>query len=98
MLKLFEKSLDCGKIPYYWDERYNLLEGLHDSNKQNLEGRLKNIITDIEKNVSGSPHVIAKYICKFYVLGVTNSLRTDKNYLKPEGNTVLIFVHVEYKT
>ena len=98
MLKVLEQSLNCGKIPYYWDKRYNLIEGLQDSHKQNLASRLKRIIADIEKNVSGSPLVIAKYICKFYVLGVTNFLRIDKNHLKPKGNRVLIFVHVEYKT
>jgi hypothetical protein len=98
MLKVLEQSLNCGKIPYYWDKRYNLIGGLQDINKQNLASRLKNIIADIEKNVSGSPVVTAKYICKFYVLDITNSLRTDKNHLRPEGNRVLIFVHVEYKT
>ena len=73
MLKVLEQSLECGKIPYYWDKRYNLLDGFQDSHKQNLACRLKNIIADIEKNVSRNPHVIVKYICKFYVLGVTNS-------------------------
>jgi len=71
---------------------------LQESHIQNLACRLKNIIADIEKNVTGSPLVIAKYICKFYVLGVTNSLRTYKNLLKPEGNRELIFVNVECKT
>ena len=98
MLKVLEQSIKCGKIPYYWDERYNLIEGLQDSHIQNLAHRLKRIIADIERNVSGSPLVIAKYICKFCVLGVTNFLRIDKNHLKPKGNRVLIFVHVEYKT
>jgi hypothetical protein len=73
MLKVLEQSLNCGKILYYWDNRYNLIEGFNDSHKQNLACRLKNIIADIEKNVSGSPLVTAKYICKFYVLGVMNS-------------------------
>jgi hypothetical protein len=73
MLKVLEQSLDHGKILYYWDKRYNLLEGFQESHKQNLAGRLKNIIADIEKNVSGNPRVTAKYICKFYVLGVKNS-------------------------
>jgi hypothetical protein len=73
MLKMLEQALECGKIPYYWDKRYNLLDGFQDSHKQNLTCRLKNIIADIEKNVSGNPRVTAKYICKFYVLGVTNS-------------------------
>jgi len=95
MLKVLEKSLNCGKIPYYWDERYNLLQGFQESHIQNLACRLKNIIADIEKNVSTSPLVIAKYICKFYVLGVTNYLRTYINLLKLEGNRVLISVHVE---
>jgi hypothetical protein len=72
MLRELEQSLECGKILYYWDKRYNLLDGCQDSHKQNLAGRLKNIIADIEKNISGSPRVTAKYICKFYVLGVTN--------------------------
>lgn len=73
MLKVLEQSLERGKIPYYWDERYNLIEGLLDSHKKNLECRVKNIIADIAKNVSGNPRIIAKYICKFYVLGVTIS-------------------------
>jgi len=62
MLKVLEQSLSNGKIPYYWDKRYNLLQGLQESHIQNLACRLKNIIADIEKNVSGSPLVIAKYI------------------------------------
>lgn len=62
MLKVLEQSLNCGKILYYWDNRYNLIEGFNDSHKQNLACRLKNIIADIEKNVSGSPLVTAKYI------------------------------------
>jgi len=73
MLRMLEKSLSCGKILYYWDERYNLLEGSQDSHKQNLACRLRNIIGDIEKNISGNPCVTAKYICKFCVLGVTYS-------------------------
>jgi hypothetical protein len=73
MLKVLENSLTCGKIPYYWDKRYNLIEGFQDSHKQNLACRLRNIISDIEKNISGSPCVTAKYICKFCVLGVTCS-------------------------
>jgi len=95
MLKVLENNLSCGKIPYYWDKRYNLLQGLRGPHIQNLACRVKTIIANIEKKVSRSPLVIAEYICKFYVLGVTNSLRTDKTLLKPEGNTVLIFVHVE---
>jgi len=62
MLRALEKSLNCGKIPYYWDERYNLLDGFLDSHKQNLACRLRNIIGDIEKNISGNPCVTAKYI------------------------------------
>jgi len=62
MLKVLEQSLECGKIPYYWDKRYNLLDGFQDAHKQNLACRLKNIIANIEKNVSGRPCVIAKYI------------------------------------
>lgn len=62
MLKVLEQRLACGKIPYYWDKRHNLIEGFKDSHKQNVACRLKNIIADIEKNVSGSPHVFAKFI------------------------------------
>jgi hypothetical protein len=75
MLKVLERSLGCGKIPYYWDKRYNLLEGLQESHKQNLAGRLKKIIADIERNVSESPRVTVKYICKF----VFWELQTLKN-------------------
>jgi hypothetical protein len=83
MLKVFQQSLESGKILYYWDKRYNLIEGLHESHKKNLAGRLKGVIADIEKTFPGNPVVIAKHICKFYVLklhvvGIMNSqeLRT----------------------
>jgi hypothetical protein len=78
MLRVLEQSLNSGKILYYWDKRYNLIEGFQDSHKQNVACRLKKIIADIEKTVSGSPLVIAKYICKFYVLGIMNSQELRK--------------------
>jgi len=75
MLRVLEQSLNSGQILYYWDKRYNLIEGFQDSHKQNLARRLTNIIADIEKT---GPLVIAKYICKFYVLGVMNSQELRK--------------------
>jgi hypothetical protein len=78
MLRVLEQSPNSGQILYYWNKRYNLIKGFQDSHKQNLACRLKNIIADIENTVSGSPLVIAKYICKFYLLGVINSQELRK--------------------
>lgn len=83
MLKVLEQNLNCGKIPYYWDKRYNLLQGLQESHIQNLTCRLRNIIADIEKNVSGSPLVIAKYTLSKEELDTLN-----KNYGKDVAGEV----------
>jgi len=82
MLKVLGQSLNSGKIPYYWDKRYNLLQG-KDAHIQNLACRLKNIIADIEKNVSGNPLVIAKYI-----LSKEEFEAVDRNYRKDVAGEV----------
>jgi hypothetical protein len=64
MLKVLEQSLERGGIKYYWDKRCDLT-GFQQMHRTNLVRRLRNIIADIEKNVSESPLVIAKYIRKF---------------------------------
>ncbi|XP_076276660.1 cGAS-like receptor 1 isoform X3 [Lasioglossum baleicum] len=58
MLHDFEKHM----IPYFWDERYNLLLKIGEREMFNIECRLRRIIYDIKRKASTNPFVIAEQI------------------------------------
>ncbi|KAJ9574777.1 hypothetical protein L9F63_008041, partial [Diploptera punctata] len=62
MLEKLAERLKNGSIPYYWDSRYNLLDGLDKQNKENLANRLINVIADIKRRIPEEPHIVAKYL------------------------------------
>ncbi|PSN44946.1 hypothetical protein C0J52_16470 [Blattella germanica] len=61
-ITLYYIVLKEGSIPYYWDSRYNLLEGLETDNKINIMCRLAKIIADIRKKSLTEPYIMAKYL------------------------------------
>lgn len=55
------------KIPYYWNDKYDLIAYLKDSTKSDIANALSNIIADVDKNLEdplGDPYVIGKYLRK----------------------------------
>lgn len=62
-LKEYTECMRNESIPYYWDPRNNLIDGINSANLQNICGRLTTMIRKIEQNV-GNPAVIARYLRK----------------------------------
>lgn len=52
-------------IKHYWDDAFNLLEKISYAEMRNMEGRLRNILKDIEKTIKNDPYAIAKWVCEY---------------------------------
>lgn len=77
MLKEMHRDFEKHIIPYFWDERYNLLAGrLGPQEMFNIERRLYRIICDIERKASTNPFVIAEQILN---KGELEELRAEYN-------------------
>ncbi|KAJ8927933.1 hypothetical protein NQ314_019564, partial [Rhamnusium bicolor] len=61
MLKKYASMIQNKRIPYYWNQNYNLIAHLKDIILINIGNTLKNIIEDIESHLE-DPFVIAKYL------------------------------------
>ena len=60
-IQVLHRLRDClaeRKIPFYFDDRCNLLAGVSDKTIKNMKGRLEKILSDIEKN---PPITLRKY-------------------------------------
>lgn len=65
MLKELCQACQQHEIPFFWDERYNLLGKIQDIEMFNIFSRLNNIIKIIEINIMTNKFILAEYICKF---------------------------------
>lgn len=73
-LKKYYGMISDGKIPYYWNDDYNLLSDVSETTLTNIRNRLKRIINEIEKNPN-DPFIIAKYLGKnSFIITIYNSL------------------------
>lgn len=52
-------------LPYFWDNKLNLLYNLNPEELRNISNRLGKIIKKIYISIEDDPYVIASYICKF---------------------------------
>ncbi|XP_074033053.1 cyclic GMP-AMP synthase-like receptor isoform X1 [Leptinotarsa decemlineata] len=58
ILKLYKEKISKKKIEYFWNKKLNLIDNMHDDTYLNIQGRLENIIKQIDNN----PLVIASYL------------------------------------
>ncbi|CAH0546628.1 unnamed protein product [Brassicogethes aeneus] len=62
MLRTYQKALEDGNIPYFWNRKFNLIGHLKPATLSDMANFLKRIINDIDKNISEDPFVVAKYL------------------------------------
>ena len=62
MLKELRQACQQHKIPFFWDERYNLLGKIQDIEMFNIFSRVNNIIKIIEINIMTNKFILAEYI------------------------------------
>ncbi|XP_018356512.1 PREDICTED: uncharacterized protein LOC108756873 [Trachymyrmex septentrionalis] len=62
MLEELHDALHNGKIEFYWDNNYNLLEKIGPVEMGNMECRLNNVLKSIRKNIKNDDYAIAKYV------------------------------------
>ncbi|KYN43596.1 hypothetical protein ALC56_01858 [Trachymyrmex septentrionalis] len=65
MLEELHDALHNGKIEFYWDNNYNLLEKIGPVEMGNMECRLNNVLKSIRKNIKNDDYAIAKYVCEY---------------------------------
>jgi hypothetical protein len=61
VLETYTKYIRDKKIPYYWNEEYNLIGHIDDRTLTNFADRLEYIIKDIKTN-RDKPDTVAKYL------------------------------------
>lgn len=69
MLKDYAECLRKKNIPYYWNDRFNLIKDLNDSTATSIAKRLQNIIAEVERNLCApniDPFVIGKFLVADY--------------------------------
>lgn len=62
MLLVLKHQLRLGKINYFWDDNYNLLDGYDSEAVRHCYGRIKNVVEDIDRNIKTDPLVLARHI------------------------------------
>nr|XP_034191383.1 uncharacterized protein LOC117609317 isoform X1 [Osmia lignaria] len=62
MLKELHQACEQHKIPFFWDDRYNLLGKIQHIEMFNISSRMNNIIKMIEKNIMTNKFILAEYI------------------------------------
>ncbi|XP_018045431.1 PREDICTED: uncharacterized protein LOC108685249 isoform X2 [Atta colombica] len=64
-LKMLEELRDVlrnGKIEFYWDKDYNLLEKIGPEQMRNMQHRLDNVLKSIRKNIRNDAYAIARWV------------------------------------
>lgn len=64
MLQRYLTCIEKKNIPFYWNEKENLISSISQNILKDAENRLKCVIMDIKKNFESDPYIIAKYLCK----------------------------------
>lgn len=64
MLTKLQKALSDRKLPYLWNNGYNLLEKMSQIEMANYAQRLSQILNKIDKSISENKYIIAEYMCK----------------------------------
>nr|CAI5833742.1 unnamed protein product [Callosobruchus analis] len=62
MLKKYEEMMKNKRIPYYWNEHFNMIGHIQDVTKIGIANTLRNIINAIDRYVDEDPFVVAKYL------------------------------------
>jgi hypothetical protein len=62
-LETYSKYIRDKKIPYYWNDEYNLIGHIDDSTLTNFAYRLEYIINKIKINPN-KPDTVVEYLCK----------------------------------
>ncbi|KAG5307687.1 CGAS synthase, partial [Acromyrmex insinuator] len=62
MLEELHNAFRKGKINFYWNNHYNLLEKIGPEQMRNMERRLDNVLKSIRKNIQNDQYAIAKYV------------------------------------
>lgn len=62
MLTYMHTILNNKCLPYYWDEKLNLLSNLNPEEITNISNRLGKIINKIYTSIENDPYIIAFYI------------------------------------
>jgi hypothetical protein len=62
-LETYTKYIRNKKIPYYWNEEYNLIGHIDPSTLANFADRLEYIINNIKRNPN-QPDTVVEYLCK----------------------------------
>ncbi|XP_066151130.1 cyclic GMP-AMP synthase-like receptor isoform X2 [Euwallacea fornicatus] len=63
MLKKYEKHIREGKIPYYWNESYNLINYMNEPTTRGIANQLQKIISEIHIGLKDSidPYAVVKH-------------------------------------
>ncbi len=64
MLHRLTERIKTGHIPFYWDERDDLLK-MKEAQYKNISNRLGKILKEIIKGIEKNPYIIAEKLCKF---------------------------------
>lgn len=67
MLNAYKDMLDAENIPYFWNERNNLLNNIGDQTVVNIRNLLRRMINDINTKIDTDLFVVADYLCKFII-------------------------------
>ncbi|XP_018045430.1 PREDICTED: uncharacterized protein LOC108685249 isoform X1 [Atta colombica] len=62
MLEELRDVLRNGKIEFYWDKDYNLLEKIGPEQMRNMQHRLDNVLKSIRKNIRNDAYAIARWV------------------------------------
>ncbi|XP_018366990.1 PREDICTED: cyclic GMP-AMP synthase-like [Trachymyrmex cornetzi] len=81
MLEELHDALCNGKIEFYWDNDYNLLEKIGPEEMRNMAGRLNNVLESIRKNIKNDQYAIARWILNKNELDI---LINSVHVLEPE--------------
>jgi len=65
MLEELRDALRNGKIEFYWDKDYNLLEKIGPEQMRNMQHRLDNVLKSIRKNIRNDAYAIARCVCEY---------------------------------
>lgn len=65
MLNRLTEHIRTGHIPFYWDERDDLLKLEKKVVYENVSNQLARILKDIVKVIDQNPYIIAEKLCKY---------------------------------
>ncbi|KAG5338142.1 CGAS synthase, partial [Acromyrmex charruanus] len=93
MLEELHDAFRNGKINFYWDNDYNLLEKIGPEQMRNMERRLDNVLKSIRKNIQNDQYAIAKWVLTKDELGI---LINSEHVPEPEPEPEPVFENRKY--